>query len=163
MLDCVCLHATALTFSWFFPLAVFSSSSRLLHDGQLLPACSGAEGSAFAADVKWKRHTLCAVQLLPVQQRRPQPGGAAGLRAGQWWAAWHSGVERLWLARTTVASGGTGSQHFLAKWVPGEQHDKLGSISGWLQYRMFVRLMLNAEYFDVFKVPVKLKESLFWC
>lgn len=117
------IYVMAGTFSSFFFSAVLSFSFRLLHDGQLLPACSGAEGSASAADIKWKWHALRSVQLLPVQQRRPQPRGTARLRAGQWWAAWHPRMERLRLAWATMAPSGTGSQHILAKWVPGNMTD----------------------------------------
>lgn len=97
-----------------------SSSSRLLHDSKLIPACRGPESSAAAADAQRERHTLRPVQLLPVQPGRTQPWGAASIRAGERRAAGHGSVERLGLTGAPVVSGGAGSQHLLAQRVSGE-------------------------------------------
>lgn len=109
------------SFLWFVLSFLFFSFSlfRVLHVGELFPACCGSSCSAAAADAERKRHTLCPVQLLPVQSWWPQSRGLASVCAGERRSTWESGVEHLGVSRQTVAPGWVGSQHLLAEWIPG--------------------------------------------
>ena len=103
-----------------WPPILLALPFRILHAGQLLPACCRAPCSAAAPDPERERHSLCPVQLLPVQPRRPQPRGSEGLCTRQRGAPGEPRVEHIRVPWQAVAPGGAGGQHLLAQRIPGE-------------------------------------------
>lgn len=91
-----------------------------VHDGEQLRTVLRTEGSARHAPVQRERHTLRHIPVLRSRSRGLQSRAALHLRQGEQQSSGIPGVELVRTGLAEMAAGGTGHQHLLAQFLPGE-------------------------------------------